>query len=86
MKNSSWLKNICIKNNESLNDDYIAFYESMSKMMMNSPKTAIIASKNHLDEGISLMEKAAKKIHPVIKEVIKRLVKEKKRNKSIKTK
>lgn len=46
--------------NESLNDDYVAFYESMSKMMMSSPKTAIIASKNHLDEGISLMEKAAK--------------------------
>ena len=48
-------------------------------MMANSPKTAITASKNHMDEGISLMEKAAKKIHPVIKEVLKRLVKEKKR-------
>ena len=46
--------------NESLNDDYLAFYEWMSKMMTDTPKTALIASKNHLDEGISLMEKAAK--------------------------
>ena len=47
--------------------------------MKEKPETAILASKNQLDEGVSLMEKAAKKIHPVIKEVIKRLVKEKKR-------
>lgn len=65
--------------NESLNDDYAAFYESITQMMRHDPKTAILASKNQLDEGVSLMEKAAKKIHPVIREVNKRLVKEKKR-------
>lgn len=48
-------------------------------MMKTDPETAILASKNQLDEGISLMEKAAKKIHPVIKEVLSRLVREKKR-------
>lgn len=65
--------------NESLNDDHAAFYESITQMMKHDPKTAILASKNQLDEGVSLMEKAAKKIHPVIREVNKRLVKEKKR-------
>lgn len=65
--------------NENLNDDYAAYFESMSKMMATSPQTAITASKNHMDEGISLMEKAAKKIHPIIKEVLKRMVQEKKR-------
>jgi hypothetical protein len=64
---------------ETLNDDYTAYYESISKMMAEVPEAAILASKNQLDEGTSLMEKAAKKIHPVIKEVNKRLVKEKKR-------
>lgn len=66
--------------NESLNDNYAAFYESITHMMSKDPETAILASKNYLDEGISLMEKAAKKIYPVIKEVNKRLVKEKKRS------
>ena len=72
--------------NESLNDDYAAFYESIAKMMSTSPKTAILASKNHLDEGVSLMEKAAKKIHPVIKEVNKKLVQEKKRRSALRQK
>lgn len=47
--------------------------------MVNSPKTAIMAAKNQLDEGVSLMEKAVKKIYPIIREVNKRLVKEKQR-------
>jgi len=54
--------------------------------MANSPKSAIIASKNHMDEGVSLMEKAAKKIHPIIKEVNRRLVREKKRKPKLKNK
>lgn len=52
-------------------------------MMANSPRSAIMASKNHMDEGISMMEKAAKKIRPIIKEVVKRLVKEKSKNKNV---
>lgn len=39
-----------------------------------------------MDEGVSMMEKAAKKIHPIIKEVLDRLVKEKKRIKNKKNK
>lgn len=64
---------------ETINDDYTAFYDCITKMMTDDPVSAIMASKNCLDEGISLMEKAAKKIYPVIKEVNKRLVKEKQR-------
>lgn len=63
--------------NKRLSEDYDVFYESLAKMIESSPKTAIIASKNRMDEGVSLMEKAANKIYPVIKEVNKRLVKEK---------
>jgi hypothetical protein len=51
----------------------------MALMMINSPNSAILACKNHMDEGVSLMEKAAKKIQPIIKEVVQRLVGEKKR-------
>ena len=46
--------------NDSVNEDHSAFYEWMTKMMLNSPQTALAASKNHVDEGNSLMEKAAK--------------------------
>ncbi|CAI2372323.1 unnamed protein product [Moneuplotes crassus] len=63
---------------ESLNDDHKAYYECITQMMKSNPEAAIQASKNQLDEGISLMEKAAKKIHPVIKEVLNKLIKEKK--------
>ena len=50
-------------------DDQLAMHENMALMMMKNPEHAILATKNHMDEGISLMEKAAKKIHPIIKEV-----------------
>ena len=46
--------------NDEPNEENSVLYEWMIKMMTNSPQIAIAATKNHVDEGVSLMEKAAK--------------------------